>query len=107
MPNVAAKKPWALQAVQAPAIDPIKVAIDQLAEIRAKQSELKKREDALKKIISALPIGDNRGNKAIASVSESERESFDSKCFREDHPQLAEQYTRSTTVRTVRIKALV
>ena len=46
----------------------------------------------------------NFNGEVLATLKQSTRESFDSKAFKKDNPQLAQNYIKPTTTRTLLIK---
>jgi len=81
-----------------------------IAECERRIKEIKEAEDALRE--SILAEMESKGIKSletdeiqISYIAESDRESFDSKRFRSDHPDMYDDYIKFTTVKSsVRIK---
>lgn len=83
-------------------------AVNELAEIKERMSELKDREDALKLTIMAemqeaetlTDMGD-----PIATWKAQTAERIDSKALRADHPDIANLYSKTSTTRVLRLKS--
>lgn len=81
-----------------------------IAECEKRIKEIKEAEDSLRQAI--LEEMEAKGIKSLETdemtityIAESDRESFDSKSFRSDHPDLYDDYIKFTTVKpSVRIK---
>lgn len=71
----------------APAVDPIKAAIDELAALKAQIKPLEKRAEILaEKLKLALGDGEHNGNKCMMKITESWPERFDGKAFEAEYP---------------------
>lgn len=82
--------------------------IDRLATIRAQMKPLEKEEKQLSELLkSQLANGAHKGNKVMMNITESPRESFDSKTFKSDHPDFAAKYTAAKPVRTITFEPLL
>jgi predicted phage-related endonuclease len=78
-----------------------------LKDVQARKKELSAIEDELKAKIAGLlgdaDTGTVNGDTVVTWKNQS-RTSFDSKRFSADHPDLAEEYTKSSTFRVLRVK---
>ena len=59
--------------------------------------------DAIKSAIAPFGEGKRAIAGALVSLSESTRETFDSKAFKKAHPALASEFTKSSTTVTLRV----
>lgn len=81
-----------------------------IAECERRIKEIKEAEDSLRQAILEEMEAKNlksleTDEMTITYIAESDRESFDSKSFRADHPDLYDDYIKFTTVKpSVRIK---
>ena len=75
-----------------------KMALE-LYNINSQIASLKKRADELKAIAQAGEYGD-----IVIGITVTSRSSIDANLLREVYPSIAEEVTRSTEVRTVRVK---
>lgn len=81
-----------------------------IAECERRIKEIKEAEDSLRQAILEEMEAKNlksleTDEMTITYIAESDRESFDSKSFRSDHPDLYDDYIKFTTVKpSVRIK---
>jgi hypothetical protein len=101
------ERPWKKPPAKAAAIDPNALLIDELAAVRDAKSKAEKREKEILEILKPLGDGEHRGLKCIAAITTTARDTFKSKEFKEDHPELAAKYTEPKPVTTIRIKPLV
>ena len=83
-------------------------AVDDLAELKERMSEMKAQEDALKlQVMSAMgdaEILEDMGE-PIATWKTQAADRLDVKALRKDHPDIAALYTKSTSTRVLRIKS--
>lgn len=81
--------------------------VEQLRHVKAELKSYQELEDKLKAELCEL-IGDHEGlsidGNTVATWKGQARQSFDSKGFKADHPELAEKYTKTITVRTFLVK---
>jgi hypothetical protein len=89
-------------------IDPVhKDLFDRLRHVRSELESYKKLEDDLKAQICEL-MGQSdtavMNGYTVATWKTQVRDTFDSKAFREAHPELARQFTKQTTTRTFLLK---
>lgn len=81
-----------------------------IAEFERKVKEIKEQEDELKKAILAameenMILSLDTPELRISYVAATDRETFDSKAFRKDHPDLYDEYIRMSPVNaSIRIK---
>lgn len=83
-----------------------------IAEFEKKLKALKEQEDELKKAIleemekqGIVKLEDEINGLSINYIAETYRESFDSKKFRDEHPDMYDDYIRMTSVKSsIRIK---
>ena len=83
-----------------------------IAEFEKKLKALKEQEDELKQAIlqemekqGIVKLEDETSGLSINYIAETYRESFDSKKFRDDHPDMYDDYIRMTSVKSsIRIK---
>lgn len=75
---------------------------DELLSVRERIKELQVREKDLKATLIADPDA-RMGRYAVASVVESERVSIDTKRLKEEYPDLADSYSKSTVTTTVKV----
>lgn len=82
----------------------------QIAEFEKQIKELKEQEEEIKQaILEQMELNDviklETDELAITYVASTERETFDSKSLRQDHPQLYDAYIKMTPVKSsIRIK---
>ena len=81
--------------------DPVKALIDELGEIRAHKSREKEIKELL---LKSLGDGEHSGDKYVAVISTKDREGFNEREFKANHPELAARYTESKPVTSVQIK---
>jgi len=89
-------------------IDPVhKSLFDQLRHVRSELESYKKLEDTLKACICEL-MGESdtavMNGYTVATWKTQVRDTFDTKAFKEAHPELASQFTKQTTTRTFLLK---
>jgi predicted phage-related endonuclease len=89
-------------------IDPVhKDLFDQLRHVRSELESYKKLEDTLKACICEL-MGESdtavMNGYTVATWKTQVRDTFDTKAFKEAHPELASQFTKQTTTRTFLLK---
>jgi len=86
-------------------IDSVETQLRELIEVQAEARELKKREDDLKVQIGVAlgtaSVGTINGKPAVTWKTQS-RSGFDNKRFAADHPDMAEQYTTTSSFRVMR-----
>lgn len=100
-------RPWNKPPAKAEPIDSNAKLIDELAQVLDAKSKAEKREKEIKELLKPLGNGEHKGTKVIADISTAPRDSFRQKEFKADHPELAEKYTESKPVTTIRIKPLI
>jgi hypothetical protein len=81
------------------------VAVDELAELKAKIAPLQERADQLVKMLKATGQERIDGSLHTAVISLSERESVDTAALKLDYPELVKPYLRSTLVETLKLTA--
>lgn len=83
-------------------------AVDDLAELKERMSEMKAQEDALKlQVMSAMgdaEILEDMGS-PIATWKTQTADRLDGKALRKDHPDIATLYTKTTSTRVLRLKS--
>lgn len=102
-------RPWVKPAASATVVkvDPMAALIDELGHINGQISPLEKRAKELKEQIGALGAGEHKGTKCIAAITVADRTTLDGKSLAEDMPEVAARYQKTSSVTTIRIKALV
>lgn len=106
--HAAPAMPWkTTKGGKAPTVNPMAAMIDEYAALKAQASPIEKRIKELKETLDALGEGDHKGNKCILAIAVSERTSLDGKALADALPDVAAQFQRTSTVTTLRIKALV
>lgn len=81
------------------------IAVDELAELKARIAPLQERADQLVTQLKALGLERVDGTLHTAIISLSERETIDSKALRADHPELVAPYLRRTVIETLKLTA--
>lgn len=81
------------------------VAVDELAELKARIAPLQERANQLVTQLKALGQERIDGTLHTAVISLSERETIDSKALRADHPELVAPYLRRAVVETLKLTA--
>lgn len=81
------------------------VAVDELAELKAKIAPLQERADQLIALLKSLGVERIDGTLHTAVISLSERESLDTKSIKADHPEFVQPYLRTTLVETLKLTA--
>ena len=81
--------------------------IDSLRELQAEKKQLNDREDELKAQLGIVLDGCDSGTvdgKEVVTWKQRARTSFDAKRFKQDHPDLHDQYQNSSTYRVMSVK---
>ena len=81
--------------------------VDELGALKAQIAELTAREKEITSLLKASNEAAIDGDLFRATVSDSERETLDTKALRRDYPEIAAEYVKTTHVTTVRVGARV
>lgn len=81
------------------------IAVDELAELKAKIAPLQERADALVAQLKSTGLERIDGTLHTAVISLSERETVDIKALKLEHPELVAPYLRRSLVETLKMTA--
>jgi hypothetical protein len=81
------------------------IAVDELAELKAKIAPMQERADQLVTMLKSLGVERIDGTLHTAVVSLSERETLDTKAIKLDYPELVKPYLKATLVETLKLTA--
>jgi predicted phage-related endonuclease len=81
--------------------------VDELGLLKAQIAELTVREAEITRLLKATNESEIDGETFRATISRSERDTIDAKALRAAHPDIAAEFTRTTSVTTVRVGARV
>jgi len=81
--------------------------VDELGALKAQIAELTAREKEITNLLKAANEAAIDGELFRVTISDSERETLDTKALRRDHPEIAAEYVKTTHVTTVRCGARV